>query len=97
VPALYVEADGVWVKTQREPTHRTGYEVKCASMYEGWQWLAGPTVGHPRAHYRLRKKQVYCHGFARADAQAPPPAVPFWEAVDLALARTYWRWRAPTT
>lgn len=32
VPVLYVEADGVWVKTQREPDHRTGYELKCASM-----------------------------------------------------------------
>jgi len=89
VPLLYVEANGVWVKTQREPTHRTGCELKCASVYEGWDWLAGPTPGHPRPHYRLRKKQVYCHGFARADAKAPPPSVPFWEAVDLALARTY--------
>jgi hypothetical protein len=86
VPVLYLEADGVWVKTQREPAHRHGYELKCASMYEGWAWRAGPTPGHPRPHYRLRGKRVYCHGFARADAEAP---VPFWEAVDLALSRTY--------
>lgn|GEM_PF-6716242 len=92
MPVLYVEADGVSVKTQLEPTHRTGCERKCASVYEGWDWLAGPTPGHPRPHYRLRKKQVYCHGFARADAKAPPPSVPFWEAVDLTL----WRWHAPT-
>ena len=46
VPVRYLEADAVWGKTQREPTHRTGYELKCASMYEGWQWRAGPTPGH---------------------------------------------------
>ena len=86
VPVLYVEADGVWVKTQREPDHRTGYELKCASRYEGWEQIGKATPGHPRDHYRLVAKQVYCHGFARADAKAP---VPFWEAVDLALARTY--------
>jgi hypothetical protein len=92
VPVLYLEADGVWVKTQREPAHASGLELKCASMYEGWEWRAAPTPGHPRAHYRLREKQVYCHGFARADAKAP---VPFWEAVDLALARTYDLSRVP--
>jgi hypothetical protein len=86
VPVLYLEADGVWVKTQREPTHRTGYELKCASMYEGWEWLAGPTPGHPRPHYRLQEKQVYCHGHMRADARAP---IPFWDGVSLALSRTY--------
>ena len=86
VPVLYLEADGVWVKTQREPAHRTGYELKCASVYEGWRWQAGPTPGHPRPHYRLRGKRVYCHGHAQADARAP---VPFWEAVSLAASRTY--------
>ena len=89
VAVLYGEADGVWVKTQREPAHRDGYELKTASFYEGWQWLAGPTPGHPRDHYRLVAKQVYVHGFERADAKAPPPSVPFWEAVSLALAATY--------
>ena len=92
VPVLYVEADGVWVKTQREPAYRTGYELKCASAYEGWQWLGGPTPGHPRSHYRLLEKWVYCHGFARADAQAPRP---FWDLVDLHLARTYDASRIP--
>jgi Uncharacterised protein family (UPF0236) len=92
VPVLYVEADGVWVKTQREPAHAAGLELKCASAYEGWAPRAGPTAGHPRPHYRLRAKQVYCHGFARADARAP---VPFWEGVDLALARTYDLSRVP--
>ena len=86
VPVLYLEADGVWVKTQREPAHRTGYELKCASMYEGWRRQAGPTAGHPRPHYRLGAKRVYCHGHAQAAARAP---IPFWEAVSLALAPTY--------
>ena len=86
VPVLYLEADGVWVKTQREPAHRTGCELKCASSYEGWEWLAGPTPRHPRPHYRLQEKQVYCHGHARADAHAP---IPFWDGVSLALSRTY--------
>ena len=58
VPVLYLEADGVWVKTQREPAHRTGYELKCASTYEGWRRQAGPTAGHPRPHYRLVAKRV---------------------------------------
>jgi hypothetical protein len=35
VTPLYVEADGVHVKTQREPAHRGGYELKCASAVEG--------------------------------------------------------------
>ena len=47
VPVLYLEADGVWVKTQREPAHRTGYELKCASMYEGWRVAGGPDAGPP--------------------------------------------------
>lgn len=92
VPALYVEADGVWVKTQREPAHTSGYELKCASAYEGWDCVADPTPGHPRAHYRLREKQVYCHGHTRADARAP---LPFWDGVSLALSRTYNLARVP--
>ena len=48
VSPLYVEADGVWVKTQREPAHATGYELKCASAYEDWERVGEPTPGHPR-------------------------------------------------
>lgn len=59
------------------------------SRWPSTGWLAGPTPGHPRDHYALVAKQVYCHGFARADAKAPPPSVPFWQAVGLALAPTY--------
>jgi hypothetical protein len=85
VTPLYVEADGVHVKTQREPTHRGGYELKCASAYEGWAHLAGPTPGHPRPHFALVAKQVYCH----AHATSGPETVPFWEGASLALHRTY--------
>lgn len=82
VAPLYVEADGVWVKTQREPAHRTGYEVKCASAYEGWERVGEPTPGHPRPHFGLVAKQVYCHLHAR-------DTLPFWEGASLALHRTY--------
>ena len=85
VGVLYAEADGVWVKTQREPTHRHGCELKGASTYEGWDPLAGPTPGHPRPHFRLREKQVYCHAFDHTG----PQALPFWDGVSLALSRTY--------
>jgi hypothetical protein len=85
VGVLYAEADGVWVKTQREPTHRHGCELKCASTYEGWDPLAGPTPGHPRPHFRLRAKRVYCHAFDHTG----PQALPFWDGVSLALSRTY--------
>lgn len=85
VAPLYVEADGVHVKTQREPAHRGGYELKCASAYEGWEHVAGPTPGHPRGHYALAAKQVYCH----AHASGGPGALPFWEGASLALHRTY--------
>lgn len=82
VAPLYVEADGVHVKTQREPAHRGGYELKCASAYEGWERVAAPTPGHPRPHYALDAKQVYCHTH-------PPETVSFWEGTSLALHRTY--------
>jgi Uncharacterised protein family (UPF0236) len=82
VAPLYVEADGVHVKTQREPAHRGGYELKCASAYEGWRRCGAPTPGHPRAHFRLEEKRVYCHLHARE-------AVPFWEGASLALGQTY--------
>lgn len=51
-----------------------------------------PTPGHPRDRYRLVAKQVYCHGFAGASADAPQP---FWECVDLWVARTYDTSRVP--
>jgi hypothetical protein len=92
VPAvLYAEADGVWVPTQREPDHPTGIELKCASAYEGWQQTGHATAGHPRPHYRLVEKQVYCH----AHDHTGPAALPFWEGASLHLARTYDLSRVP--
>jgi hypothetical protein len=58
VPVRYVEADGIYVKAQREPAHKRGFEVTCASADEGWQQVGHATPGHPRDHYRLRAKQV---------------------------------------
>jgi hypothetical protein len=81
-PVLYTEADGVWVPTQREPAQRHGVELKCASAYEGWEEVGHATTGHPRPHYRLVEKQVYCHAHDQA-------ALPFWEGASLHLAHTY--------
>jgi hypothetical protein len=81
-PVLYTEADGVWVPTQREPAHQHGVELKCASAYEGWERIGPATAGHPRPHYRLVEKQVYCHAHDQE-------ALPFWEGASLHLAHTY--------
>lgn len=91
VAPLYVEADGVHVKTQREPAHTGGYELKCASAYEGWERLADPTPGHPRPHYARIAKQVYCHAHPThsTGATGGSGAIPFWEGASLALHRTY--------
>ena len=83
VAPLYVEADGVRVKTQREPAHRTGYEVKCASAYEGWAPVASPTPGHPRPHSAPGRQAGL---LPRRTRRA---TVPFWEGASLALHRTY--------
>ncbi len=103
VPVLYLEADGVWVKTQREPAHRTGCELKCATsapvaMKDGSGWpvprqdLPGPTT----VCRRSRCTAMGRHGQARAGtgrhgqarADARAP-IPFWDGVSLALSRTY--------
>ena len=49
---LYVEADGVWMKTQRED--KKSYEVKAGIAYSGRR-----KVGEDR--YELAGKRVYCH------------------------------------
>ncbi len=41
-----------------------------------------PTPGHPRPHFGLVAKQVYCHLHARE-------TLPFWEGASLALHCTY--------
>jgi hypothetical protein len=71
VERLYMEADGVYVRLQRQP--QSHLELRSAIAYEGWERLAST-----REAYRLRGKRVYCH--------AGQP-LPFWEGASLAWAR----------
>jgi hypothetical protein len=73
VERLYMEADGVYVRLQRQL--KTHLELRSAIAYEGWERL--PTA---REAYRLRGKHVYCHGRER---------LPFWEGACLAWARQW--------
>ena len=73
VERLYMEADGVYVRLQRQP--QTHLELRNAIAYEGWERL--PTA---REAYRLRGKRVYCHVGER---------LPFWEGATLAWARQW--------
>lgn len=76
IERLYMEADGVYVRLQRQP--RTHLELQSAIAYEGWERLSGA-----REAYRLREKQVDCHVGDR---------VSFWEGVSLAWAHKWdWR------
>jgi len=73
VERLYIEADGVYVRLQRQPQRHL--ELRSAIAYEGWERLASK-----REAYRLREKRVYCH--------AGQP-LPFWEGASLAWARRW--------
>lgn len=73
VERLYMEADGVYVRLQKQP--RKHLELCSAIAYEGWERLSGT-----REAYRLREKQVYCHVGDR---------VSFWEGVSLAWAHKW--------
>ena len=73
VERLYMEADGVYVRSQRQP--ETHLELRSAIAYEGWERL-----NSQREAYRLRGKRVYCHAGKR---------LPFWEAASLAWARQW--------
>ena len=53
VSILYMEADGLWVRLQRE--EKEHYELKSAIAYEGWE-------RHEDDSYSLLNKKVYCHG-----------------------------------
>jgi hypothetical protein len=68
VERLYMEADGLYVRLQRQPGKHL--EVHCAIAYEGWERLPAT-----RESYRLREKRVYCHAGEQAS---------FWEGVSLA-------------
>lgn len=52
VSILYMEADGLWVRLQREDKEH--YELKSAIAYEGWE-------RHEDDSYSLLNKNVYCH------------------------------------
>jgi hypothetical protein len=73
IERLYMEADGVYVRLQRQP--RTHLELCSAIAYEGWERLSGT-----REAYRLREKRVYCHVGDR---------ISFWEGVSLAWAHKW--------
>lgn len=68
VERLFVEADGVYVRLQREA--QSHMEIKGAIAYEGWERLGGELE-----RYRLKAKRVYVHG---------PPNLAFWEGAGLA-------------
>jgi hypothetical protein len=73
VPRLFLEADGLYVRLQREKQkHR---ELKMAIGYEGWERLP-----QARERYRLVGKRVYCQGSEEID---------FWEGAILALGRQW--------
>lgn len=73
VARLYMEADGLYVRLQRQP--RKHLEVHCAIAYEGWKRLTTT-----RESYRLCEKRVYCHAGEQAS---------FWEGVSLAWGQKW--------
>jgi len=68
VERLYVEADGIWVRLQRE--REKHMELKVGVAYEGWERLPDRREG-----YRLVGKRMYVHGHEACD---------FWEGASLA-------------
>jgi len=73
VARLYMEADGIYVRLQRQS--KKHQEVRSAIAYEGWKRISGD-----RGDYRLCEKRVYCH--------AGEP-FGFWEGVSLAWAKKW--------
>jgi hypothetical protein len=78
-PILYTEADGIYIRLQREKDRngkrRKHYELKSCIAYEGWERLP-----QRQERYRLVNKKVYCHG---------DDSIPFWDGAGLMLHR-YW-------
>jgi hypothetical protein len=78
-PILYTEADGIYIRLQREKdSHgkkRKHYELKSCIAYEGWERLP-----QTQERYRLVNKKVYCHGTSET---------PFWDGAGLMFHR-YW-------
>lgn len=73
VPRLFLEADGLYVRLQREK--RKQGEIRMAIGYEGWERLP-----QARERYRLVGKRVYCQGSEGID---------FWEGAVLAFGRQW--------
>ena len=73
VERLYMEADGIYVRLQRQS--KKHLEIRSAIAYEGWKRLAGA-----RGDYRLCEKRADCHAGERFG---------FWEGVSLAWARKW--------
>ena len=73
VKRLYMEADGIYVRLQRQP--KKHLEIRSAIAYEGWKRIPGD-----RGDYRLCEKRVYCHAGERFG---------FWEGVSLAWANKW--------
>jgi len=73
VKRLYMEADGVYVRLQRQS--KKHLEVRSAIAYEGWERLSSA-----REEYRLSEKRTYCHAGEQFS---------FWEGVSLAWARKW--------
>ena len=68
---LYIEADGVWVRLQRQ--EKDWMEIKVGVAYEGWEALSQTREG-----YALAGKRVYVHGVDH---------LTFWEGASLAWSR----------
>ena len=73
VERLYMEADGMHVRLQRQP--KKHLEVHSAIAYEGWERLFTAREG-----YRLCEKRVYCHAGEQST---------FWEGASLAWSRKW--------
>lgn len=73
VPRLFLEADGLYVRLQREK--RKYGEIRMAIGYEGWERLS-----QTKERYRLMGKRVYCQGNEGVD---------FWEGAILAFGRQW--------
>jgi len=73
VERLYMEADGIYVRLQRQP--KKHLEVRSAIAYEGWKRIPGA-----RGDYRLCEKRVYCHAGEQFD---------FWEGLSVAWAHKW--------
>ena len=73
VARLYMEADGIYVRLQRQS--KKHQEIRSAIAYEGWKRLPGE-----RGDYRLCEKRVYCHA---------GELVGFWEGLSLAWAKKW--------